>query len=57
MSKLTCDNCGKPLDLNPAIPHKRFCGDPCRMDFHAAERREAMALLRLQKAKIAQEQL
>lgn len=40
-----CDNgCGRGLRPAPSAPHKRFCSNACRMQWHSKRRTEAMRL-------------
>lgn len=40
-----CNNgCGRALRPAPSAPHKRFCSDACRMQWHSKRRTEAMRL-------------
>lgn len=42
-SQMTCDNCGRSLGpALPTAPHKRFCGQGCRNEWHSRRRREAL---------------
>lgn len=45
-----CENCGKPLQLSPSAPHKRFCGmlegdwqGKCRNEWHQRRQNEILA--------------
>lgn len=39
-----CANCSRPLASRACAPHKRFCSDACRMQWHGRRRAEALRL-------------
>jgi hypothetical protein len=41
----TCDNCGKPFDVDSRALNKRFCSKDCRLRWHSAERQRQSDLL------------
>ena len=41
-----CDVCGKGFFLEKTAPHKRFCSQKCRVEFHKNERNRALRELR-----------
>ncbi len=38
-----CDQCGKPITVDPRATHKRFCSRACKASFHKENRRAGEA--------------
>lgn len=57
MSELKCASCGKGFVAPPAAPHKRFCSEKCRNEWHRQERAQAVEELRVRSSSGRRENL
>lgn len=51
-----CANCSRPCAPRACAPHKRFCSDACRMQWHGRRRAEALKAWELALAQAAAEE-
>lgn len=47
-TKRNCKNCTAPFVPPPTAPHKEFCSEQCRNEWHSRRRRKALDMLKEQ---------
>lgn len=57
MTKPSCANCAKPFSPLKAAPHKRFCSDQCRSEWHHKRSQQARARLDQEEAQAQQDKI